>query len=738
SSAFDGLAIGEEDEAAIDAFSLLPPPDANDPMFANEQHPPSGGHAASSGASVPQRAARPAVPQRPAPARQPDAPQLPDGPAPQPPRKRRKWKFFGMIVMALSIGAAGLAWQQWPYRVRAVGQLSFDGLDQLPPEQRRQAVAQSAKLDPGDVAIRMGAIALCSAQNVKPGFLDDAVAVDAIARSARFDGASLHLERVGRDESDRARMAALLSSLYEANRFLQDRAQSNQRRQEEINRQLQENKSASDSLAFRQKVSEDRARAAHAAQLASEKLAAREQTLRVATQKVSELEQTAKGPAAPTAPTPVSADADPQLIDLAHQLKRVEARIALAHNAGGDADKVNEALATAIGAQLKQIVDAQSSRPPDSPIAGYLSVVASATSAMHNAAADFIAQQKSAMDSLAELHREEARKSQARLQGLFAGDSQLVGLQQKWAIKDRQANTATDANLVAQATRFRGEADALHKQIDQRRTELAAGIPPDADQNLADSVTAKMREQQEAFAQRLAEASKTISQAMPDRELLAPADRLVTSRVDQQAILVEAAAQQLAASLDMQPDPAAAVQKLEAQRGALQVAAGDRRKQLDQQAEDATVARQKQVAGVGMANALLGRAQDDLAKATEERDAAKAAAMDADQAIAKLPPAVIDQAADNLRISQLDEQSKQLKSELARLNTYPLIAPRDPARSADAVQIESLDPLPRIATSSAIVLVGLLLCGLMFWLNGSGSRASADSMELAQQHQLAM
>ena len=43
-----------------------------------------------------------------------------------------------MILVALSLGGAGVAWQQWPYRVRAVGQLSFDGLDQLPPEQRRK------------------------------------------------------------------------------------------------------------------------------------------------------------------------------------------------------------------------------------------------------------------------------------------------------------------------------------------------------------------------------------------------------------------------------------------------------------------------------------------------------------------------------------------------------------------------------------------------------------------------
>ena len=173
---------------------------------------------------------------------------------------------------------------------------------------------------------------------------------------------------------------------------------------------------------------------------------------------------------------PVSADADPQLLDLTHQVKQLEARIALAHNSGGDADKVNEALATAIAAQLKQIVDAQSSHPPDSPIAGYLAVVASETSAMRDAAAEFVTQHKSGMDSLAELHRDQAKKSQARLQGLYASDSQLAGLQQKWAVKDRQANTATDANLVAQATRFRGEADALHKQIDQRRTELTAGM----------------------------------------------------------------------------------------------------------------------------------------------------------------------------------------------------------------------------------------------------------------------
>ena len=67
SSAFDGLAVDDEDEAAVDAFSLLPPPDANDPVFGNEQQPPNAGRAASSGPSVPQRAARPAVPQRPAP-----------------------------------------------------------------------------------------------------------------------------------------------------------------------------------------------------------------------------------------------------------------------------------------------------------------------------------------------------------------------------------------------------------------------------------------------------------------------------------------------------------------------------------------------------------------------------------------------------------------------------------------------------------------------------------------------
>ena len=246
---------------------------------------------------------------------------------------------------------------------------------------------------------------------------------------------------------------------------------------------------------------------------------------------------------------------------------------------------------------------------------------------------------------------------------------------------------------------------------------------PDTDKKVADTLTTKIHQQQEAFVQRLTEQTKRISQAVPDRALLAPADKFIAGRVDQQAILVEAAAQQLAASFDIQPDPAA-VQKLEAQRGTLQAAADDRHKQLDEQAEEAAVARQKQTAGAGLANAFLVRARDAVAKATDERDAAKAASIEADQELAKLPAVVIDQATDNLRASQLDEQSKQLKNELARLNTYPLIAPRDPARSADSVQIEPARSLAAhrcqfvdLHRGGAAVRVDVLAGRLQFTLN---------------------
>jgi hypothetical protein len=430
-NAFDGLAV--EDEPGVDAFSLLPLP-ANDPMLgggkvmspspaelrggglapidplAGPRGPsrgprapapqrPSQGPTSRTGQGGPQRPAQPGS-QRPA---QPPALQiqpLPERPAPQTPaqppaKKRKKWKFFGSILLLLSLGASAGAWLQWPYLWQASGSLQFAGLEKLASARQRGFLAARAEelLSP-DVLTRAAQLYRDHSPHADSQPLD-ARFVEPLVRGAQFDGNSLTLEHRGRDQQvERAKLWSLLTALYEANTYRITDADARAARLQQATDTLSANKIELQAIKDRQQMASDRAKAQQAVRMIEQKLASRQTQVDQTTHEIEAIQTQLKS--ADVAARPAAApEADPQFKQLDQQIQQLEARLAVVPPPGNSAS-VLTVMKNVLAEYQQQIQLAQDGRDPTAPLSAYLASAMKAHDTFLHAVATFDQRQRMA------------------------------------------------------------------------------------------------------------------------------------------------------------------------------------------------------------------------------------------------------------------------------------------------------------------------------------------------------
>lgn len=715
--AFDGLALPPR--AQVDVFSMLPIPSADDPFVGGRQTPGNTGATQQGSENRPRvqrpaqppapAASRPSTPGRDAPA--PEAPIQPTQPPPaaQParPTKRKKFKFFGMLLA--TFGLAGATWFYWPTSYRLQASLQFNGLEKRGiSEQRHFAQQLSDQLDSSTRVISTARDALNS---TSPGFLSDPVQLERLRSSGTLvHGNQFVLVRNSYDpDGDHRRLAALLSAMYEQNIHLRDEAasvdQKRERDQSQLNdlqlriADLQQHRTT-DANAVAQRET-----AAQAERLAFDKVQQAEKVWLATAQKTKSiqdnLEQLQAGKAA-------IAD-DSQIKDLARKLAQTKSDLAAARTQQGqDVGKDASAVTTALSEFQKQIDAARASLPSDSPLMPYLLAAEPARQQEASALAELIERENTDNQNLSDLKLRLAEESDAALKSTLATDSQLVGLQQQYAILQRRANTASDSNLSDEATRLFNEADGVKQQIEQRRKELAAAAGPER-QKLIDQMQRQLQGDRANGLQRLGEPLQILAHSLPAPGSLPADQRAAFDRVSSGFQQVQTASQQLAVALEASsPQGQAHIQELESQQADLAKKLDARKRQVALENGNTSGSDQKDAAVIAKMQESLVAAQQTEGQALSARNAAHEQLARAQADLSRIPAPANSLAADDQQLAQLQDQRQHLVDELDHLSSTATIVPLDPQRNAASIDVDSPSMLPRFAATGGVLLLGVI------------------------------
>ena len=720
--AFDGLALPPR--AQVDVFSMLPIPSADDPFVGGRQTSGNTG-AAQQGSENRPRVQRPAQPPAPAasrpstPGRDAPAPEAPipptqPPPAAQParPTKRKKFKFFGMLLA--TFGLAGATYFYWPTSYRLQASLQFNGLERRGISEQHQFVQRLS--DQLDSSTRVISTARDALNSTSPGFLSDPVQLERLRSSGTLvHGNQFVLVRNSYDpDGDHRRLAALLSAMYEQNIHLRDEAasvdQKRERDQSQLNdlqlriSDLQQHRTA-DANAVAQRET-----AAQAERLAFDKVQQAEKVWLATAQKTKSiqdnLEQLQAGKAA-------MAD-DSQIKDLASKLAQTKSDLAAARKQQGqDVGKDASAVTAALSEFQKQIDAARASLPSDSPLMPYLLAAEPARQQGASALAELIERENADNQNLSDLKLRLAEESDAALKSTLATDSRLVELQQQYAILQRRANTASDSNLSDEATRLFNEADGVKQQIEQRRKELAAAAGPER-QKLIDQMQKQLQGDRANGLQRLSEPLQILAHSLPAPGSLPADQRAAFDRVSSSFQQVQTASQQLAIALEASsPQGQAHIQELESQQADLAKKLDARKRQVALENGNTSGNDQKDAAAIAKMQESLVAAQQTEGQALSARNAAHEQLARAQADLSRVPAPTNSIAADDQQLAQLQDQRQHLVDELDHLSTAATIVPLDPQRNAASIDVDSPSMLPRFAATGGVLLLGLIASMLL-------------------------
>jgi pSer/pThr/pTyr-binding forkhead associated (FHA) protein len=774
SSAFDGLAMPAA--ASVDVFSMLPIPGDGDPFLSgngrggipSKQAPPSAASDSQAAASAP-------TGERPAPSRRPlPPPPQAQSPQQQPPArraaaprpaadlpaqnqnivtnipptgggagessdpKRRKWRFFGSVLLPLlCLGGAGATYAFWPSTTHLRAALRFDGLEKLTLREQGKTLQKVAEQLNHSPSVRQTAQDSLAASNpgLSPGFLDagaNPIAFDRVAQSAHADGGkSFVIEFNTRDpQGDSARAAALLRALYAENKSLADHAATLVGRHEKAQRDLDAVQLQVSELEKQRKTDADatlqRAAATETERHSFTQAQEAERTWLAASRKVralqDELDTLEAGQAA--------LDADPQVKDLRARLGQLDATLAAAHGEQGkDGGKAAAAIELAIAEFDKQIgaLHPGDGKTPDgSLLASFLSAASAARQQLKFATAELTSRQTSDDQSLANLKTRLADKAQSRFRAIWSADAKLTQLQQRAMVLDRQINTATDSNLPDEASRLQGQAQDLKGQIDHRRAELAGNAADPEQQKLIDEMVRQMRVDQQNGLARLREPLQLLTTAADaargDASLgqtLSADQRAAIDRVVHAAGQVRTAAEGYVATVNSNVlPPQFNVPEMEAQRTQLAAQLEARRKQLASQNADAINGSEGQKAALLRTGQDLATARQLEGRALAERNLARQELAQAEAVLAQLPRGAGSLVADDQQLAQFQQRRESLGREIEQLAATPIIIPQDPNLfDNNSVLVEPPDPRPRLLATTAVLALGLL-GSWAFWLYG--------------------
>jgi len=719
--AFDGLALPPR--AQVDVFSMLPIPSADDPFVGGRQTPANTG--TQQGSENRPRVQRPAQPPAPAasrpstPGRDAPAPEAPIQPAQPPPAaqparptKRKKFKFFGMLLA--TFGLAGATYFYWPTSYRLQASLQFNGLEKRGINEQHQFIQRLS--DQLDSSTRVISTARDALNSTSPGFLSDPVQLERLRSSGTLaHGNQFVLVRNSYDpDGDHRRLAALLSAMYEQNIHLRDEAasvdQKRERDQSQLNdlqlriSDLQQHRTA-DANAVAQRET-----AAQAERLAFDKVQQAEKVWLTTAQKTKSiqdnLEQLQAGKAAIAN--------DSQIKDLASKLAQTKSDLAAARKQQGqDVGKDASAITAALGEFQKQIDAARASLPSDSPLMPYLLAAEPARQQGASALAELIERENADNQNLADLKLRLAEESDAALKSTLATDSQLVGLQQQYAILQRRANTASDSNLSDEATRLFNEADGVKQQIEQRRKALAAAAGPEQ-QKLIDQMQKQLQGDRANGLQRLNEPLQILAHSLPAPGSLPADQRAALDRVSSSFQQVQTASQQLEIALEASsPQGQAHIQELESQQADLAKKLDARKQQVALENGNTSGNDQKDAAAIAKMQESLVAAQQTEGQALAARNAAHEQLARAQADLSRVPAPTNSIAADDQQLAQLQDQRQHLVDELDHLSTAATIVPLDPQRNTASIDVDSPSMFPRFAATGGVLLLGLIATMLL-------------------------
>ena len=720
--AFDGLALPPR--AQVDVFSMLPIPSADDPFVGGRQTPGNTGTTQQGSENRPRvqrpaqppapAASRPSTPGRDAPAPEAPIPPTQPPPAAQParPTKRKKFKFFGMLLA--TFGLAGATYFYWPTSYRLQASLQFSGLEKRGANEQHQFVQRLS--DQLDSSTRVISTARDALNSTSPGFLSDPVQLERLRSSGTLvHGNQFALVRNSYDpDGDHRRLAALLSAMYEQNIHLRDEAasvdQKRERDQSQLNdlqlriADLQQHRTA-DANAVAQRET-----AAQAERLAFDKVQQAEKVWLATAQKTKSiqdnLEQLQAGKAA-------IAD-DSQIKDLASKLAQTKSDLAAARKQQGqDIGKDASTVTTALGDFQKQIDAARAALPSDSPLMPYLLAAEPARQQGASALAELIERENTDNQNLADLKLRLAEESDAALKSTLATDPQLVGLQQQYAILQRRANTASDSNLSDEATRLFNEADGVKQQIEQRRKALAAAAEPER-QKLIDQMQKQLQGDRANGLQRLSEPLQILAHSLPASASLPADQRAALDRVSTSFQQVQTANQQLAIALEASsPQGQAHIQELESQQADLAKKLDARKRQVALENGNTSGNDQKDAAAIAKMQESLVAAQQTEGQALSARNAAHEQLARAQADLSRVPAPANSLAADDQQLAQLQDQRQHLVDELDHLSTAATIVPLDPQRNPASIDVDSPTMLPRFAATGGVLLLGVIATMLL-------------------------
>jgi chromosome segregation ATPase len=430
----------------------------------------------------------------------------------------------------------------------------------------------------------------------------------------------------------------------------------------------------------------------------------------------------AAGSSTPGSSQPASAaDTDPQLKDLSDQLAAATESLTqsrVAHSSA--ADEANKALDQALANFRERINAAQGSLKDGSQLSAYLIAAQQAQDTIRQLNADLVERQKSEQQRLADLRRVLAEKQETRLKAAWAADSQLQQMDQDLSVAEHRYNAAVGSGLDADAATLKTEVETLKNQIDARRDLIGTGdIYADEVKSLQQFIDDSLKGMETDRARadmRMGEMLKALAAAAPQMEKLPADQQALEESLNKQLDEINTARQlQAQAVAAANPEADATVKKLEDSITELQAKMDARRKQLaeDNHKQLTTQQAQERATALEKAKADLTATQMEEADASASVQANKQQTDAAYSSVEALKAKAANLAADTARLSYLQAQLPDLKSQseqlLATWQRIPVPqAPGDDPASAQEVRDPRLQLILISMLGYALLTAGML------------------------------
>ncbi len=669
-------------------------------------------------------------------------------PAPvEPAKKKRRW--FGLktllllMIVAMGATAAG-TWYLLPSHVQVTGQLRFENFKRLTELERHNLdKAQQTLLSSPEVRKAARANLMAMGHSVSPGFLDSPSEYGQAIAGAKLDLGSgvLVVHYVGTDaRSERPRMLALLTALYNGNRGLKDRAvaledevarltkdqQEKQKELDTIRAQLDQYKRAALGGPDPGEMTRLQSDATRLEGECNDALAA---TTKVRDE-VNKIKQAVAAQASALATTaPV---VDTQLAQYQHEHQQLNQRIAMVK--GRRMKKAAEARASldaATAAFEKQIKSAQDAVKSD-PRAGQVLCRRPGAAGFLEGSDRSVSPPPAGAGTarLGELKSRLGEKMEAAKGDAMKSDPKLKQYYEQQELKTRQYNAALGAGLTKEASELKADLSLLGEMIKARQTQLGDNqLYADAIsqlQKIIDDTKKGIEDDRKESANMLEQLRVAFANNQPTTQKLPVDQKVLAQELQTRLSAVEEARKQYTDAAELanaQADDDIRLMEQNADSLAAKIAARQRELAAERDKNYGLLTPDQQQALLAKKQQELSQAQTAQASARAAYDAAKQKLADAN---ARLQAAQDAGEKRNALMQIYDERGKELaqvssqlemKQQLANARAIP-VAPTD----ADVTIVTQTSPRHRLQYMLASTGAMTAIFVVLMVLNAAGGR----------------